>query len=125
MRSVCCLIPGVKNYSKNIVIKRIVDRFLEHTRLFIFGDGEDAVVFMGSSDLMIRNLRRRIEVCIKLRGEECRNEIIKYFEIQWMDNTNAVFINKELKNIPIVDNKPPLNAQQEIFKYLTEAHAGY
>ncbi len=125
VRSVCCLIPGVKNYSKNIVIKRIVDRFLEHTRLFIFGDGEDAVVFMGSSDLMIRNLRRRIEVCIKLRGEECRNEIIKYFEIQWMDNTNAVFINKELKNIPIVDNKPPLNAQQEIFKYLTEAHAGY
>ena len=122
VRSICCIVPGVKNESKNIIIKRIVDRFLEHTRLFIFGEGDDSLVFMGSSDLMIRNLRHRIEVCVKLRDKESRDEIIEYFEIQWRDNTNAVYISKELKNVPIIDNKTKFNAQQEIFKYLTSAH---
>lgn len=122
IRSICCLVPGVKNESKNIVVKRIVDRFLEHTRLFIFGDGDDSAVFIGSSDLMIRNLRHRIEVCVKLRDRECCAEIIEYFEIQWKDNTNAVYISKELKNVPIIDNKTKFNAQDEIFKYLTLVH---
>ena len=124
VRSICCLVPAMEKSSSNIVIKRIVDRFLEHTRLFIFGSDEEAVVFMGSSDLMIRNLRHRIEVCIKLKDEICRKEIIEYFKIQWKDNTNAVFISNELHNIPVNNDNPKFNAQQEIYNYLTHIHEG-
>ncbi len=120
VRSVCCLVPGVNGYSSNITIKRIVDRFLEHTRLFIFGaDNTEQVVVMGSSDLMTRNLRRRIEVCLSVKDASCRDELLDYFEIQWSDNTNAVEILSDLSYIPVngVD-RPSVNAQQAIFTYL-------
>jgi len=119
VRSICCLVPGVDGTSENITIKRIVDRFLEHTRLFIFGsEGEDMVVAMGSSDLMTRNLRHRIEVCVKVKDPQCKNELVDYFEIQWSDNTNAVEIlsNLDYKHVMETDNR--INAQQEIFTYL-------
>ena len=120
VRSVCCLVPGVKGYSSNITIKRIVDRFLEHTRLFIFGaNTEDLVVVMGSSDLMTRNLRHRIEVCLSVKDATCRNELLDYFEIQWTDNTNAVEILSDLSYIPVNGiESSTVNAQQAIFTYL-------
>ncbi|RYG41465.1 MAG: polyphosphate kinase 1, partial [Chitinophagaceae bacterium] len=75
VRSVCCLVPQKEGISENIRIKRIVDRFLEHSRLFIFGEGEEASVLMGSSDLMIRNLRRRIEVMLSVKDEGFKKEL--------------------------------------------------
>jgi polyphosphate kinase len=63
IRSICCLVPGVKGMSENITIRRIVDRFLEHPRVFIFGNNGDKEVFMGSADWMNRNIYHRIEVC--------------------------------------------------------------
>jgi polyphosphate kinase len=119
IRSVCCIVPGVDGVSSNITVKRIVDRFLEHTRIFIFGtDDEDTVVAMGSSDLMTRNLRHRIEVCVNVKDINCKNELIDYFEIQWTDNTNAVEILSNLENKPVADNGPRVNAQQALFTYL-------
>ena len=118
VRSICCLIPGVPGKSENISIKRIVDRYLEHSRLFIFGAGEDAVAIMGSSDLMTRNLRRRIEVCIKLKDARCRQQILDYFSIQWADNTKAVMLlpNMEQQRIPVISEER--NAQNELYTYL-------
>ena len=120
VRSVCCLIPGVAGISSNITVMRIVDRFLEHTRLFIFGSQEsNMVVAMGSSDLMTRNLRHRIEVCVKVKDPACRNELIDYFETQWSDTTNALKMlpNLEFEIIPEM-NGSRINAQQAIFTYL-------
>ena len=68
IRSVCCLIPGLKGISENITVKRLVDRYLEHTRLLIFGAGDNAEVIMGSADLMNRNLNHRIEVCVPVKN---------------------------------------------------------
>ncbi len=118
VRSICCLMPGVPGKSENIVVKRIVDQYLEHSRLFIFGAGEDAIAIMGSSDLMTRNLRRRIEVCIKLKDANCRQQIVDYFTIQWADNTKAVVLlpNLEHERIPLVGDGH--NAQSEIYSYL-------
>ena len=64
VRSICCIVPGKKGLSEHIEVKRIVDQFLEHSRIFIFGSGEDSRFYIGSADWMTRNLRRRIEVCI-------------------------------------------------------------
>jgi polyphosphate kinase len=120
VRSICCLVPGIEDLSSNITVKRIVDRFLEHTRLFIFGsDDGDPVVVMGSSDLMTRNLRHRIEVCLSVKDLHCKNELIDYFEIQWDDNTNAMEMLSNMQYKPIEEiNSPRVNAQQAIFTYL-------
>lgn len=118
VRSVCCIIPGMENLSERIEVRRIVDRFLEHTRLFIFGSDDKTTVFMGSSDLMMRNIRHRIEVCVKIKEDKNKNLLTEYFEMQWKDNTNAVKISKDLENIIPERIGDEFNAQKEIYKYL-------
>ncbi len=118
VRSICCLVPGVQKISENITVKRIVDKYLEHTRLFLFGTDEDAVVAMGSSDLMTRNLRRRIEVCIYLKDRQCRQELIDYFNMQWADNTKAVQILSDMHQYRIPTQGHAYNAQNDIYTYL-------
>ena len=119
VRSVCCVVAGIPRLSENITVRRIVDRFLEHTRLFIFGYGDDAVVFMGSADLMTRNLYRRIEVCVPVRDITCRKELIDYFELQWSDNSKAVQLLPGHRYEAVQGNGgPKVNAQQSIYQYL-------
>jgi len=119
IRSVCCLIPGLKGLSENITIKRLVDRYLEHTRILIFGAGDDAEVVMGSADLMNRNLNHRIEVCVPIRNSKLKKELIDYFEIQWKDNDKAVKLTSTLDQEKIVtDSGEIVNAQESIYKYL-------
>ena len=90
VRSVCCLIPGLEGETSNITVRRLVDNYLEHSRIFIFGTDEDCKVFIGSSDLMMRNIRRRIEVCILLKDPECKKQVLDYFNIQWTDDEKLV-----------------------------------
>ena len=119
IRSVCCIMPGLPAISENISIKRLVDRYLEHTRLMIFGAGDNAAVIMGSADLMNRNLHHRIEVCVAIKTPVCKKQLIDYFEIQWKDNDKAVVLtsNLEQKKEPET-NLPKLNAQNTIYNYL-------
>jgi len=118
IRSVCCLIPGLEGFSENITVKRLVDRYLEHTRLLIFGTGEDAEVIMGSADLMNRNLHHRIEVCVPVKNANLKKELIDYFEIQWRDNDKAVILNSNLnQEKPVVEGEV-INAQETIYNYL-------
>ncbi len=124
IRSICCLIPDVEGTSENIAIKRIVDKYLEHTRLFIFGTGQEAVVAMGSSDLMTRNLRHRIEVCLDVKDEKCRQQLIHYFEIQWNDNTKATLLDNNMQQVRIIANGTSHNAQTEIYSYLENSNIG-
>jgi polyphosphate kinase len=120
VRSICCLIPGMAGMSENITIRRIVDKYLEHTRLFIFGQGNDATVMMGSADWMTRNLRRRIEVILPIKDKHCRKELIDYFELQWQDNHKAVTLSSGMEQIRMneADNSPLHNAQEAIYNYL-------
>jgi polyphosphate kinase len=99
-------------------IKRIIDKYLEHTRLFIFGHNEDAIVGMGSSDLMTRNLRRRIEVCIHMKDETCRKQLLDYFEIQWKDNTKAIMLTSNMEQERLYPDGETHNAQADIYEYL-------
>ncbi|PWR74598.1 polyphosphate kinase 1 [Methanospirillum stamsii] len=77
VRGICCLRPGLAGISDNITVTTIVGRFLEHTRIFYFHNGGDPLVLMGSSDLMPRNLKRRIEVLFPVLDPGIRDEIIK------------------------------------------------
>ena len=118
VRSICCLIPEQEKLSEHIVVKRLVDKYLEHTRLFIFGAGEDAVVVMGSADLMTRNLRRRIEVCIDIKDQNCRQQLIHYFQLQWQDNTKASRILNNGEQLRQHNSGIAHNAQNDIYDYL-------
>ena len=118
VRSICCLIPEQQKISEHITVKRLVDKYLEHTRLFIFGDDDDAVVAMGSADLMTRNLRRRIEVCIDVTDQNCRLQLLHYFKLQWQDNTKTskILNNGEQLREQVVGTEH--NAQNDIYDYL-------
>ncbi|MEP6597268.1 MAG: polyphosphate kinase 1 [Ginsengibacter sp.] len=121
IRSVCCLMPGVPGLSENIIVRRLIDRYLEHTRLFIFGAGNNAEVIMGSADWMNRNLHSRIEVCVAISNVDCKKELIDYFEIQWSDNNKMVELAANLEQHKIQSNgSEKVNAQQSIYRYLQE-----
>lgn len=118
VRSICCLVPGVEGQSANIVVKRIVDRYLEHSRILIFGTKENAEVMIGSADLMTRNLYYRIEADVKIKNENCKKELIKYFTKQWDDNDKAVVLLQGMEQEKINNNPEKINAQQSIYNFL-------
>jgi polyphosphate kinase len=118
VRSICCLIPGLPGRSENIHVKRLVDRYLEHSRLLIFGAGDNAEVIMGSADLMTRNLYQRIEVCVAIKNTSIRKELIDYFEMQWQDNDKAVTLLPNLQQNKEDTTGERYNAQQSIYNYL-------
>ena len=119
VRSICCLIPETPGESGNIIAKRIVDRYLEHSRILIFGTKENAEVYIGSADLMTRNLYYRVEVDVLIKNEYCKKELIKYFTKQWDDNDKAVLLlpNAEQKKLSN-NNSEKINAQQSIYNFL-------
>ena len=105
IRGICCLVPGKPGLSDHITVKRIVDRYLEHGRVFIFHNQGNPIVLAGSADWMIRNIYHRIEVCFPVVQEEMKQEFMRLINDQWSDNEKAVFLNEELENI-IVGRRP-------------------
>ncbi len=98
VRGICCLIPGVPGMSENIEAISIVDKFLEHPRLFIFCNDNDPKVYIGSADWMTRNIENRVEVTCPIYDEDIKQELIDTFEISWSDNTKARLLNPEEPN---------------------------
>jgi polyphosphate kinase len=120
IRGICCIIPALEELSENIVVKRIVDRYLEHSRIFIFGTDDDCEVMIGSADWMNRNLHRRIEVCVPIDDATCKKELIDYFEMQWSDNDKSVFLDEHMQQIRPDINGAIVNAQLTIYNYIKE-----
>ncbi len=89
VRGICCLIPGVPDMSENIEAISIVDKFLEHTRLFVFCNDNDPKVFIASADWMTRNIENRVEVTCPIYDKDIKKELIDTFEICWSDNVKA------------------------------------
>lgn len=92
IRGVCSLIPGVKGMSENIEGISIIDRFLEHSRVLIFGNGGNELCYISSADFMVRNLDQRTEVACPILDPNLKKEIKKHMEIQWKDNCKARII---------------------------------
>src|SRR5919112_1739745 len=89
VRSICCLRPGVEAVSENIRVVSLVGRFLEHARIFAFSDGDDEQMYLGSADLMQRNLNRRVETAFPLRKKRHREKVRRLLDLQLADNANG------------------------------------
>ena len=98
VRGMCCLIPGVKGLSENIEAISIVDRFLEHARVFIFSNNKQPKVFISSADFMRRNIDMRVEVSCPIYDEALKNELINNFDICWLGNVKVRLHDEHFKN---------------------------
>ncbi|MBR3969676.1 MAG: polyphosphate kinase 1 [Ruminococcus sp.] len=118
VRGICCIIPGVEGYTENITVRSIVGRFLEHSRIFIFGkDGKDQKIYIGSADFMSRNTIRRVEVAAPIEDERLKKRIREMFRVLMADNQKA----REMKNngsyvrVECKERDIPLNSQEYFY----------
>lgn len=117
VRGVCCLIPGLKEISENIEARSIVDRYLEHSRIFVFGKGERQKIVLSSADLMNRNLNNRVEVAVPIESKGIRKELLDYLEMQWKANVKSRLLDEKQQNLYFSDGSKVFRAQEEIRKY--------
>jgi polyphosphate kinase len=89
IRGICSLIPNVPGISDNIQAISIIDKYLEHSRIFVFENSGNTEMFIGSADLMTRNLDHRIEVVLPILDERARKQLLQIMELQWSDNVKA------------------------------------
>jgi len=115
IRGICCLRPGVPGISDNITVTSIVGRFLEHARVYWFRNGGDGIMYIGSADIMPRNLDRRIEVLIPVSNGEIRRHIREYvLDRQLRDNMQSWHMCPDgtYKRVHLKDGEEPVNAQE-------------
>ena len=117
VRGICCLVPGIEGMSENIEVISIVDKFLEHPRLFIFGNGGTPKVYISSADWMTRNISFRVEVGCPIYDKTIQQELIDTFEISWADNVKARIINKAQDNTYRPHTTPALRSQVALYEY--------
>ncbi len=117
VRGICCLIPGEK-FSKNIEVVSVIDRFLEHARLFYFHQGGDPQVFISSADWMTRNLEKRVELMIPIEQKAIKRRLIRILETFFKDNQNAYQILPDGTSRPITPKKgeKPFRAQEHFYQ---------
>jgi len=120
VRGICCLVPGIKGMSENIEAISVVDKFLEHPRLFIFCNGGDHKIYISSADFMTRNLENRVEVGCPIYDEEIKQELIDTFDISWNDNVKARVFNEAQDNAYRKNDKPKLRSQFAMYDYYVE-----
>ncbi|MCH8233281.1 MAG: polyphosphate kinase 1 [Bacteroidetes bacterium] len=120
IRGICCLKPGIKPLGNKIKAIRLVDRYLEHSRIFIFHNGGNPEVYMGSADWMQRNLYHRIEVIFPILDKSLKKEVISYIAFQLHDNTKARILDEELNNNVILSKNgtPEIRAQRHFYLWL-------
>ena len=121
VRGICCLIPG-QTYSRNIRVTRIVDTFLEHARIWYFGNGGNPKLFLGSPDWMRRNLYRRIEAVTPILDPDAKQELIDMLSIQLSDKRKACFVDENLRNCwkSAHPQKEKVRSQYTFYEYLKE-----
>ncbi|GIZ07705.1 polyphosphate kinase 1 [Flavobacterium sp. UMI-01] len=118
VRGICSLIPGVKGLSENIEAISIVDNYLEHSRIYIFGNAGIPDVFISSADFMTRNLDGRVEVTCPIYDEEIKRELIDNFDLGWKGNVKARYHSEKLDNKYRQRNQAPVfRAQLETYRY--------
>ncbi|NJX15444.1 polyphosphate kinase 1 [Tamlana crocina] len=117
VRGLCCLIPGVEGMSKNIEVISVVDKFLEHSRIYIFGKDEESKLYISSADWMTRNIENRVEVSCPIYDADIKQEIIDTFNISWNDNVKARLLNTEKENEYLMNDKPKVRSQFAIYDY--------
>jgi polyphosphate kinase len=123
IRGMFSLIPGKKNLSENIEAISIVDKFLEHSRIFIFANAGQAKYYISSADWMPRNIDRRIETITPVYDPALQQELQNFIDIQWQDNERARILDEKLRNqFKNADGKKKVRCQWAIYDYLKSLH---
>jgi polyphosphate kinase len=117
VRGVCILKTG-QEYSQNIRVIRIIDRFLEHARVFVFFNKGDHVIYLGSADWMKRNLYSRIECNFPVYDKKLKQELLEILDFQLKDNVKACIVGDNMENIRISNDLEKVRAQMAIYNYL-------
>ena len=117
VRGICCLIPNQKNTHNNIELISIVDKFLEHTRMFIFCNNGKNKTYISSADWMTRNLDNRVEVTIPIEDEKISNQLNDIFSIYWNDNQKSRYVNSENNNEYRKNELGIVRSQSQVYNY--------
>lgn len=120
VRGICCLIPGVPGMSENIEVISIVDKFLEHPRLFIFGNNGNPKVYISSADFMTRNISHRVEVGCPIYDAAIKKELMDTFEIGWSDNVKARIISQKQDNAYRRNDDLKVRSQVAMYDYYAQ-----
>ena len=124
VRGICCLNPGIKGETDNITIVSIVGRFLEHSRIYIFGKGEREEMFIGSADFMTRNTVRRVEVATPLYDSDIKDRVREMFKLQMTDNVKARILGKNGSYTYVEHTEPAVNSQEIFYEQAYKAIEG-
>jgi polyphosphate kinase len=120
VRGICCLVPGVTGMSENIEVISIIDKFLEHTRMYVFCNNNDTKVYISSADWMTRNIENRVEVSCPIYQDDIKKELLDVFDICWSDNVKARVIESSQSNEYRKDSKVKVRAQFALYDYFKE-----
>jgi polyphosphate kinase len=127
VRGICCLRPGVPGISENIRVNSIVGRFLEHSRVFAFLRGEERAIYIGSADLMRRNLDNRVELVTPVENERLKDDLIDTLERCLADNTNAWELHEDgtWERLHPPSPEARRNAQEELMEIARRVEAEF
>ena len=117
IRGICCLIPNLKNLSENIEVISVVDKYLEHPRVYIFENGGDKKVYISSADLMTRNLNNRVEVACPIYQKDLKKQIIDTIKISLNDNVKSRLINLNKQNKFVENKNKKIRSQWDTYDY--------
>lgn len=117
VRGICCLIPQKLNLSENIEVKSVIDRYLEHSRVYVFENSGDKKVYISSADLMTRNIEKRVEVACPIYQVDLKKQILDSLDISLSDNVKTRLINHETQNIIYKDSKRKIRSQWKMYEY--------
>lgn len=118
VRGINCLVPGLAKFSKNIRAISIVDRYLEHARVFVFHAGGKKHVYLSSADWMVRNLSHRIETVFPLLQQDIKEFVCRIIDLQLGDNTKARKLDAVTDSVMVKNGKSPLNSQLQTYKFI-------
>ncbi|MFT5724931.1 MAG: polyphosphate kinase [Bacteroidia bacterium] len=118
IRGICTIVPEEPKAKGNIRAISILDRYLEHSRIYIFGKDKAVKMYISSADIMTRNLDRRIEVATPIYDERMQKEILDYVNIQLSDNVKARIFNESMQNKYVTTSSKKTRSQVDFYKYL-------
>ena len=116
VRGICCLKPGIEGVTENITVISIVGRFLEHSRIYRFGRGENVKIYVASADFMTRNTTRRVEVAVPIRDEAIKKRICYLFDTMMKDDEKGKEQNSSGQYVDRIINETKLNSQERFYQ---------
>ena len=117
IRGICCLIPNKIGLSENIEVKSVVDKYLEHSRVYVFENGGETKVYISSADIMTRNIEKRVEVACPIYQEDLKNQILDTLYISDNDNVKTRLINHNSQNKFEKNSKKIIRSQLDTYSY--------